>query len=229
MDKQYKETFDLYHKVISDNTHRLSKYGTVKGYQSITRLLQEMMDDSGIQEWKNRVGEKTANAITEQAINRGKRMHDLIESRWNNEILELDLTKPGDSHYNKICPLLDNVEPFCIETTLFSDKLELTGRADTIGLYNGKLSVIDYKTSRKPKDVKYMASYGVQVAFYAMMFADMTGDRIAQGVILNAPDDEDENLINRPQEIIFPVSNYINLAIDILKQYRRGNRKCIKL
>ena len=189
-----------------------------------------MRDDTGLQEWRKSIGEKKADAITEAATTRGRRMHELIESYFNNESIDLDLTKPGDSHYNKIKPLLSKVNPWFVETCLFSDKLGITGKTDTIGLYDGVLSTIDYKTSRKPKKLEWMKSYGVQIALYSIMFYDMLGVSIRQGVLLNAPDDDDAfDLPTPPQCITFKVSDYVPLALSILKQYREGKRKCIVL
>nr|DAX97130.1 MAG TPA: exonuclease [Caudoviricetes sp.] len=217
-------------EIQAENEHRKGKYGTISGYISATRLLSEMRDDTGLQEWRKSVGEKKADAITEAATTRGRRMHELIESYFNNESIDLDLTKPGDSHYNKIKPLLSKVNPWFVETCLFSDKLSITGKTDTIGLYDGVLSTIDYKTSRKPKKLEWMKSYGVQIALYSIMFYDMLGVSIRQGVLLNAPDDDDSfDLPTPPQCITFKVADYVPLALSILKQYREGKRKCIVL
>lgn len=217
-------------QLLDENKHRLGKYGTISGYLSVTRLLKEMTDDTAILEWRACVGDKEADRITNAALDRGRRMHELIELHYAGVLPELDLTKPGDLHYNKILPLLKPIEPLFVECGLFSDKLELTGRADTIGLYNGALSTIDYKTSKRPKQLQYMKSYGVQVALYSMMFYDMTGTQIKQGVLLNAPDDEDGiDAPTPPQVFTFAVADYIPLAIDIVRRYRKGERKCVLL
>lgn len=216
--------------LLAENERRIGKYGTISGYLSVTRLLKEMTDDTAINEWRARVGEKEADKITNAALSRGRRMHELIEQHFNGDELDLDLTMPGDFHYNKILPELSHIEPLIVETCLFSDKQELTGKTDTIGLYKGVLSTIDYKTSRRPKQMQYMKSYGVQVALYSMMFYDMTGTPIRQGVLLNAPDNEDGIDAETPcQAFVFNVSDYIPLALDILKRYRNGERKCVKL
>lgn len=224
------ELQDKFWSIQDEIQPRLGKHGTISGLMSVTRLLKEMTDDTAIQEWRARVGDKEADRITNAALDRGRRMHELIKLHYNDVEPDLDLTKPGDLHYNKILPLLEPIKPLFVECCLFSDKLELTGRADTIGLYDGTLSTIDYKTSKRPKQLQYMKSYGVQVALYSMMFYDMTGTQIKQGVLLNAPDDEEGiDAPTPPQVFTFAVADYIPLAIDIVRRYRNGERKCVLL
>lgn len=207
----------------------IGKFGTVSGYLSVTRLLKEMTDDTAINKWRQTVGEKEADRITEAALSRGRRMHDLIDQHFSSQVTDLDLTKPGDIHYNKLLPELDNIRPLFVETCLFSDKLSMTGKTDTIGYYDGVMSTIDYKTSRRPKRLEYMKSYGVQVALYSMMFLDMTGHPIRQGVLINSPDNEEGIDTPTPVQVFtFDVSQYVPLAIDVLRKYRQGERKCIK-
>ena len=207
----------------------IGKHGTVSGYLSVTRLLKEMTDDTAINKWRATIGEKEADRITEAALSRGRRMHELIDNHFGDISFDLDLTKPGDIHYNKIKVELENIKPLIVETCLFSDKLQMTGKTDTIGLYNGTLSTIDYKTSRRPKRLEYMKSYGVQVALYSMMFLDMTGHPIRQGVLINAPDDEEGIDAPTPIQVFtFDVSKYVPLALKLITQYRNGERKCVK-
>ena len=75
----------------------IGKYGTVSGYLSVTRLLKEMTDDTAINKWRQTVGEKEADRITEAALSRGRRMHALIDQHFSSQVTDLDLTKPGAS------------------------------------------------------------------------------------------------------------------------------------
>lgn len=221
---------EIIHKQIKSKSEQglIGKYGTVSGYLSVTRLLKEMTDDTALQQWRASVGEKEADRITEAALSRGRRMHELIDQHFGDKWVEVDLTHPGDIHYNKILPELDNIEPLIVETCLFSDKLQMTGKTDTIGYYKGILSTIDYKTSKRPKRLEYMKSYGVQIALYSMMFLDMTGYPIRQGVLINSPDNEEG--IDAPtlvQVFTFDVGQYVPLAMELIRRYRNGERKCI--
>lgn len=56
------------------------------------------------------------------------------------------------AHLNQLKPLLHNIDNIrCMEIPLYSDQLRLAGTCDCIAEYNDKLSIIDFKTSRKQK------------------------------------------------------------------------------
>jgi len=67
---------------------------------------------------------------------------------------------------------------------LWSDKYKVAGRVDCIAEYNGKLSIIDFKTSTKPRKEEYNENYYIQTSAYAEMYEEQTGTPIDQIVIL---------------------------------------------
>ena len=73
-----------------------------------------------------------------------------------------------------------------LEVPIYSDDLELAGTADCIGEYDGELSIIDFKNSRKPKTKSQCKSkdYFIQLCAYGKMWEFCTGQKIEQGVIL---------------------------------------------
>ena len=76
------------------------------------------------------------------------------------------------------------------EVPLYSDHLQIAGRVDLIAEWDGKLSIIDFKTARKPKKEEYIQNYFMQTAFYAAAFYERTGIAIKQSVILISVDHE---------------------------------------
>ena len=78
------------------------------------------------------------------------------------------------------------------EIPLYSDVLRIAGTPDCIAEYNGELSVIDFKTSRKPKKEEWIDDYFMQTFAYKLMFEEMTGIAIKQVVILVACIDQFE-------------------------------------
>ena len=69
---------------------------------------------------------------------------------------------------------------------MFSDLLRVAGTTDCIADYNGQLSIIDFKTSRRPKKEEWIDDYYMQTFAYKLMFEEMTGIEIKQIVILVA-------------------------------------------
>mgnify|MGYP006275204039 FL=1 len=72
--------------------------------------------------------------------------------------------------------MIDNIR--AIEVPLWSKKVGLAGRTDCIAEYNGKLSVVDFKTSNNPKSEDAISDYFTQSTAYALMWQDMTGERV---------------------------------------------------
>jgi genome maintenance exonuclease 1 len=72
---------------------------------------------------------------------------------------------------------------------MFSDKLTVAGQVDCIAEYNGKLSVIDFKTANKERQEDWVENYFLQTTGYSMMYEEIFGKKIEQLVILIAAED----------------------------------------
>ena len=70
------------------------------------------------------------------------------------------------------------------EGSLYSEKWGVAGRVDCIAEYDGKLSVIDFKTSTKDKKEEWVENYFIQTSAYCEMFEEQYGISIDQIVIL---------------------------------------------
>ena len=68
--------------------------------------------------------------------------------------------------------------------------LKIAGRVDCIAEYNGKVSIIDFKSSRKKKQKSWIKKYFLQATAYSLMYEEMTGDKVDQIVILISADDD---------------------------------------
>ena len=73
-----------------------------------------------------------------------------------------------------------------LEAPLYSHELQLAGRVDCIAEWEGKLSVIDFKTSAKPKNPEWITNYFIQETAYAKMFEELTGKEVEAIVTLIA-------------------------------------------
>ena len=105
----------------------------------------------------------------------------------------------------------------CIEQRMYSDKLRVAGTSDLIAEYNGELSIIDYKTKRKPQIDDFMYEYYLQTTCYAQMFQEVTGRKINQVVILVSSEK------NTRQEFIKECSDYVEPVKERITQYYLNN------
>ena len=76
-----------------------------------------------------------------------------------------------------------------MEKSLFSHHLQIAGTVDCIGEYEGKLSVIDFKTSKRNKTRDDIHDYFMQCSAYAVAYEEMTGNPVSQLVIIISTDD----------------------------------------
>ena len=170
-------------------------------FPSVTNILGETSDKSGLVKWKKRVGEKEAKRISTLSMNRGTVMHRLVEiykplngsqqerlnelkdlSKTDKEITEFDTEfihagwemfmkfwTNHDSFFDRIDEVLES------EAFLWS-KIGYAGTVDNVSkTKDGKILVIDYKNSRRPKKEEWVQDYYLQLASYYVAYWERTG------------------------------------------------------
>ena len=166
-----------------------------------------------IAEWRERVGEETASKISQFASNNGTKFHKLVEDYVNNVDAEYDVEKyeVALKLFNQFKALLDDVDNIHYqESALYSEQLGIAGRVDCIAEYNGKLSVIDFKSSSKPKYENQIQNYFVQETGYAMMYEEMTGHKVEQIVtLISCHSGETQVFVKNPADYVDTLKQYI--------------------
>lgn len=205
-------------KLTRETTESGRKYFTPEGnaYPSITTVLS-ILSKQAIMEWRKRVGEEEANKISRQAAGRGTAVHKLAEDYIDNLEDWKGKHMPANiASFMDIKPILDerlnNV--WMQETFLYSDKLKCAGQVDCIAEFDGELSIIDFKTSRRVKTKDNITSYFIQMFFYAAAFLERTGIPIKQGVIVMAVDG------NEPLVFKINVHEYMEHFLSVRKKYK---------
>jgi genome maintenance exonuclease 1 len=186
-------------------------------YPSVTTVLS-IQDKSGLEAWKKRVGEEEAKKISNQAAVRGTEVHLIAEEYIDNKADYARGKMPANLFtFNSIKPLLDaNLDNIWYqEAPLYSQFIRTAGRVDLIAEWQGKLSIIDFKTSRKPKKKEWIKGYFMQESFYAVAFEERTGKPIKQLVTLVAVDDDE------PQVFIEDRDNHIHDFIKLREQFKK--------
>jgi len=172
--------------------------GSGSVYPSVTSVTG-LHNLDAIKAWRKKVGDEAATKISTQASNRGTQVHKLCEDYLNN--VE-DYTKghmPSNvSIFNSMkrnLNLINNIR--CQEMMLWSDYLKVSGTVDCVAEYNGRLSIIDFKTSRKRKYEMYCEHYFMQCAAYAVCFEEMFKRPISQLVlIIGVEEDESQVFVD---------------------------------
>ena len=157
---------------------------------SVTTILdktqsQEKIDS--LKRWRERVGEDQASSIKRLSTSRGSNMHLHLEKHILGEG-HVDLTEEGktakqmaDTIISKGLPDLSEI--WGSEVVLFYPGL-YAGQTDLVGTYDYEDSIIDFKSSNKPKRKEWIEDYFLQLGAYAMAHNQVYGTQITQGVIL---------------------------------------------
>lgn len=154
-------------------------------YPSITTVLGHG-DKTWLTEWRNSLGIMQADKETKRAAERGTAVHLMLERFINNDPNPTE--GQNFAHINEFNSLknyirkIDNV--LAQEIALYSDTVQVAGRVDCIAEYNGRLSIIDFKTSNNSKSEAMIHNYYQQTAFYAVAFGEMYDILIEDIVII---------------------------------------------
>lgn len=174
-----------------DESTGIRHYITPEGkrYPSVTTILSHASNQH-LDDWKNRVGEEEAKRIASRAAHRGTYVHSMCEALLKND--ETHKNVFYDDIWLSFKPIVEKIgDVYAIETQLYSDFLKVAGTVDCVGYWNGKLSIIDFKTSTRRKTTDDIHSYLMQEAAYAVCWEERTGKPITQLVTLMAVEDDE--------------------------------------
>lgn len=198
-------------------------YLTPKGnkYPSVTTVLSAY-NRKEIMEWRKRVGEEAANKISRTASTRGTAFHKVCENYLNNNAIELR-TPIEVERFKQFKPFLERINKIhAQELRMYSEHLRMAGTVDCIAEFDGRLSVIDFKTSSKLKEKQNIENYFMQCTAYSIMFEELFKIPVSKTVILIAVDEHD------PQLFIEKRDNYVEKLIyyrDLYESTLQRNRR----
>jgi genome maintenance exonuclease 1 len=181
--------------------------------KSVTTILSEKLDKTALLEWRKRVGEEEANRISAQSTRRGNSIHKIAERYVLNEenIYQNEMPVNVESFQPIKSALDDHVDNILgVELPLCSKALGCAGRTDLVAEYDGKVSIIDFKTSKKLKKEEWIENYFLQSTVYSMMFERIYSISVPQIVIVITVDDELE-----AQKFVMERSQYVNKVIEL--------------
>ena len=137
----------------------------------------------------------------------------MIEDYLNNE---LDLEKYDGKHLAKILftqakPMLARINNIHFqEAPLYSHEFAIAGRVDCIAEFDGKLSIIDFKTSSKEKKEEWIEGYLVQETGYAKMYEERSGIKVEQIVtLITCQTGDTQVFIKNPDDYVPLLRDYI--------------------
>ena len=148
---------------------------------SVTNILS-VAQHRKLKAWKNGVGEKVQEEVSDTAADFGTYIHNLLEKDLRGEeIAETDLQYEGKS----LVDFLARWRKLRKDNEITVDKIELAvysemgyaGTLDLIGNFKGKPSVMDFKSGR------YSIKSGWQLAAYKNAYDEMSGLHNGLGMV----------------------------------------------
>ena len=216
--KKFKHNFvpfvELTTETIDGKRHYVLPDGVTK-LKSVTTIISEKSDKTALYVWRKRVGDEEANRISTQAARRGTSIHKIAERYvLNEENIFKDEMPINVETFKSIRNILDNhVDNILgVELPLYSKALKCAGRTDLVAEYDGRLSIIDFKTSRKPKKEEWIENYFIQSTVYSMMFEWTYKFSVPQIAIIIAVDDE-----KTPQTFVMERSKYVERVLEVFR------------
>ena len=159
-----------------------------KAFPSITTVLGAI-PKPGLVAWRKSVGEEAAKWEMNRAARRGSATHTLVEQYLKGETPSIRDVLPLGM-FRLLKPYLEQIDNIhALEQIMYSHKLTIAGQVDCIAEYNGKLSVIDFKTANKERVDSWNENYYIQCTAYAIMYEELFDTAIEQIVILQAGED----------------------------------------
>jgi len=172
---------------ISDDAQQItlpdSRYYRRNGkyYPSVTYVLGYYPKGKFFENWLKQVG-FASDYIVKKAAEEGTQVHELCEAYLNGEELKF-LDDKGRPQHNpdvwqmflRFVEFWELIQPTLIETEvhLFSDELKVAGTCDLIVEINGKLWLLDLKTSNQ-----LQLTYELQTAVYGQCYEECFGRKI---------------------------------------------------
>lgn len=162
---------------------------------SVTTILDATEDKTALLEWKKFVGEDRARRISKQATDLGSLMHTHVEchlagidrpsARTPPRILAKEM---ADRIINQALPHVSEV--WGIETRQYVPGL-FAGTCDLVGIYKGKPTIIDHKSSKKMKTKSKIVNYRDQMAAYVLGHNEVYGTNIEHAAVFMSTRDGD--------------------------------------
>jgi genome maintenance exonuclease 1 len=208
-----------YTDIVAESTPSGRKYKCPNGlsYPSVTTVLSILSEDA-IRAWRKRVGEAEANKISHRAATRGTAVHSIIEDYINNKEDYLEGYMPNViENFKDVKGILDKRigKVYAQEVPLYSTHLGLAGRVDCVAEFDGVLSIVDFKTSRKLKKKEWIEGYFIQETAYAIMWEERTGMPITNIVTIISVDGEEAQVFKEHRD------NWAPKLIETIDEYAK--------
>lgn len=172
-------------------------------YPSVTTVLKSLNHEA-LEKWRERVGREEAEKITNRGANRGSGLHEVMERYLlDGQVIGSQMTPTTLKMFRQVKPHVDKclTKIRGIELGMYSHTLRTAGRTDVIGDWECVPAIIDFKSSKKKKQVKYLKNYIYQTTAYAIMMEELFDYKAERLVLIFGHEQEEEGGV-----FVFPIT-----------------------
>lgn len=133
---------------------------TAKGFPSVTAILKSTVDEQSrlrLEKWKEKMiaemGEDGFKTYQELILSQGKSLHVNIHDLLNGTPRQEIVVQPeNEGHWRSLEPFWPELgKVVYLESPVCHPHLQYRGIVDCVAMYRNELTLIDWKTSKKPK------------------------------------------------------------------------------
>ena len=155
---------------------------------SVTTVLSRTKDTAALKDWADRVGQAEADRQKEEASYIGTWMHTTLECILSGDFMKFGTDWKAMKGHEMAFRLANRYFGAISEIHGSEVGLHYQGRyagsTDLVATYRGKLAIVDFKQSVRPKRHEYITDYFHQLAAYATAHDWMHGTDIDYGAVL---------------------------------------------
>ena len=155
---------------------------------SVTTVLDRTKDKAALEAWAFRIGQAEADRKKDEAAYIGTWMHKTLESILSGEPLSLGrdwlAMKGHEMAFTLANRYFDSISAIHGSEVWLHYQERYAGTTDLVATYRGKLAIIDFKQSVRPKRHEYITDYFHQLAAYAVAHDWRHGTAIDYAAVL---------------------------------------------
>lgn len=203
-----------------DGAHHYTTPAKTKtvGITTILGATKPLEDSEKLADWKRSTDDRwksASNYIFKTSGPIGTDTHSMCEAYLKEEDYTPKYTI-SRGHFENLKGYLSKIDNIrVLESRIYSEKLGIAGTVDCVAEYNGILSIIDFKTKRSNRKEEWMFDVFLQATAYSLMWAEITGEKIKQIVILVSTE------VNTSQIFIKDPTDYTNSLKERIEKYRQ--------
>lgn len=176
------------HEYINGLRYHVTPIGSVPGVTTVLGATKSKFSKLSIKKWERKVGQKMVDKIYQNSTKRGDQLHKTIEAFLTDSKPD-PIGQESLALWKLVRPFVESVKasnkPMFIEQhTHHPDKF--AGTPDLVAEIDGKMTVVDWKNSRKVKTRSMVKDYILQVSAYAKSFEFTYGTKVEQAIIVCA-------------------------------------------